>query len=303
MDEMGLRGRIAALACASAAAVGLATWAGSADAAPPPTGSLTATVPGVPARMPDPFAVMAFENRSGVAGMAWMSAGDGVPGGGEGRREPRAPAGLRRAGRAERPAGRHRAARGGRVRALNRRALGVDRVGGAAQLGAPARPLAVAGRRERRPGQDWRDHPPGGVRSLLGARRPGDRRPVRQGRHPDRRRREAGHRATPELGLLRVHLVRAGPVGAARHRRRAARPRARAQEPAARGVDRSEDGRGAPPPGRDLRGTEQGGQGQGPPGLRALAPARLLRGAGRRRDAGPRRRASSTRRASCTSAR
>lgn len=75
MDEMGLWGRIAALAFASAAAVGLAAWAGSADAAPPPTGSLAPTVPGVPARMPDPFAVMAFENRSGVAGMAWMSAG------------------------------------------------------------------------------------------------------------------------------------------------------------------------------------------------------------------------------------
>ncbi|HTE52189.1 MAG TPA: tetratricopeptide repeat protein [Kofleriaceae bacterium] len=53
----------------------MASSAGPAQARPTATGSLAPTVPGVPARLPDAFAVMAFENRSGVAGMAWMSAG------------------------------------------------------------------------------------------------------------------------------------------------------------------------------------------------------------------------------------
>ena len=65
---MGPWGRIAALACAGAAAVGLAASAGPAEAAPPATGSLAPTVPGVPARMPDPFAVMAFENHGNEVG-------------------------------------------------------------------------------------------------------------------------------------------------------------------------------------------------------------------------------------------
>ncbi|HWM84217.1 MAG TPA: tetratricopeptide repeat protein [Kofleriaceae bacterium] len=69
-------GRIAALACAALACAGL-VMAGAGVAAAKPTGSgtLAPTVPGVPAHMPDPFAVMGFENRSGVQGMAWMSAG------------------------------------------------------------------------------------------------------------------------------------------------------------------------------------------------------------------------------------
>ncbi|HKE18284.1 MAG TPA: tetratricopeptide repeat protein [Kofleriaceae bacterium] len=75
---MGPFGRIAALACTGAAAAWLlAAGAGDLAAAGPPPGkgSLAPAVPGVPAKMPDPFAVMAFENRSGVPAMSWMSAG------------------------------------------------------------------------------------------------------------------------------------------------------------------------------------------------------------------------------------
>jgi Flp pilus assembly protein TadD len=75
---MGPFGRIAALACAGAAATWLALAIPaprSALAGPAGRGTLAPAVPGVPARIPDPFAVMAFENRSGVQGMDWMSAG------------------------------------------------------------------------------------------------------------------------------------------------------------------------------------------------------------------------------------
>ena len=71
------RGRIAALAAVGAV---LASAAGAARAEPVagaarPVVELAPTVPGVPAHMPEPFAVMAFENRSGVQGLGWMSAG------------------------------------------------------------------------------------------------------------------------------------------------------------------------------------------------------------------------------------
>lgn len=71
------RGRIAALAVAGVVA---AAAAGAASAEPPagaarPAVELAPSVPGVPAHMPAPFAVMAFENRSGVQGLGWMSAG------------------------------------------------------------------------------------------------------------------------------------------------------------------------------------------------------------------------------------
>ncbi len=75
---MGPIGRIAALACAGATAAWVAAAAiapGSAAAKPTGQGTLTPAVPGVPARMPDQFAVLPFENRSGVQGMNWMSAG------------------------------------------------------------------------------------------------------------------------------------------------------------------------------------------------------------------------------------
>jgi Flp pilus assembly protein TadD len=73
---MGLIGRIAALAWVILAAGGaVGASAGTAAANPDATGSLAPQVPGVPARMPDPFAVMGFENRSGVQGMDWMTAG------------------------------------------------------------------------------------------------------------------------------------------------------------------------------------------------------------------------------------
>jgi len=75
---MGPIGRIAALACAGATAAWAAAAAiapGTAAANPTGQGSLAPAVPGVPARMPDAFAVLPFENRSGVQGMAWMSAG------------------------------------------------------------------------------------------------------------------------------------------------------------------------------------------------------------------------------------
>ena len=60
-------GRIAALAVA---AVALAAGGGAALA-----GDLEPAVPNVPAKLPDPFAVMLFENRSGVQTLGWMSAG------------------------------------------------------------------------------------------------------------------------------------------------------------------------------------------------------------------------------------
>jgi Flp pilus assembly protein TadD len=60
-------GRIAALAVVAAA---VAAMSGRARA-----GDLDPAVPNVPARLPDPFAVMLFENRSGVQSLGWMSAG------------------------------------------------------------------------------------------------------------------------------------------------------------------------------------------------------------------------------------
>ena len=60
-------GRIAAL---TAIAVALAASGGAARA-----GDLEPAVPNVPAKLPDPFAVMLFENRSGVQSLGWMSAG------------------------------------------------------------------------------------------------------------------------------------------------------------------------------------------------------------------------------------
>ena len=59
--------RIAALAVAAAA---LAAAHGGARA-----GDMEPVVPNVPAKLPDPFAVMLFENRSGVQSLGWMSAG------------------------------------------------------------------------------------------------------------------------------------------------------------------------------------------------------------------------------------
>jgi Flp pilus assembly protein TadD len=73
---MGPFGRIAALLCA-----GVAAWSASsasvrpAAAQPTASGTLAPTVPAVPARIPDPFAVMAFENRSGAEALGWTSAG------------------------------------------------------------------------------------------------------------------------------------------------------------------------------------------------------------------------------------
>jgi Flp pilus assembly protein TadD len=73
---MGPFGRIAALACTGVTAVWVASAAAEPTGARPGgTGTLAPSVPGIPARLPDPFAVMAFENRSGVQNMDWMSAG------------------------------------------------------------------------------------------------------------------------------------------------------------------------------------------------------------------------------------
>lgn len=74
LREMGPQGSLAALVCAGVTGACLAMGAAPALARPG-AGSLAPTVPGVPARIPDPFAVMAFENRSGVEGMDWMRAG------------------------------------------------------------------------------------------------------------------------------------------------------------------------------------------------------------------------------------
>ncbi|HEU5055164.1 MAG TPA: hypothetical protein VFU21_01505, partial [Kofleriaceae bacterium] len=60
-------GRIAAL---TVAAVALAAGGGAARA-----GDLEPAVPNVPGKLPDPYAVMLFENRSGVQSLGWMSAG------------------------------------------------------------------------------------------------------------------------------------------------------------------------------------------------------------------------------------
>src|SRR5690348_11524775 len=63
--KLYVMGRIAA-----AAVVGAALAASVAQA-----GDLQPAVPNVPPRLPDPYAVMLFENRSGVQGLNWMSAG------------------------------------------------------------------------------------------------------------------------------------------------------------------------------------------------------------------------------------
>src|SRR5690606_39038320 len=65
---MGPRARIAAVTVVVCLAAGT-------PGAPARAGDLAPPVPNVPSVLPDATGVMAFENRSGVQGLGWMSAG------------------------------------------------------------------------------------------------------------------------------------------------------------------------------------------------------------------------------------